>query len=105
MTSFGYTMLCEQSRPNQLVRDVKMAEDAGIDVSVCTDRYQPWLDTQEHSGCAWPILGAAAQDVERIRPFPEAGFGEGALVPIEGEQPRLSIERAQAELLPALRGL
>ncbi|HWD65795.1 MAG TPA: LLM class F420-dependent oxidoreductase [Solirubrobacteraceae bacterium] len=66
MTSFGYTMMCEQSRPDQLVRDVKMAEDAGFDFSVCSDHYQPWLDAQGHSGYAWSILGAAAQATERI---------------------------------------
>jgi G6PDH family F420-dependent oxidoreductase len=66
MTSFGYTMMCEQSRPDRLVRDVKLAEDAGFDFSVCSDHYQPWLDSQGHSGYAWSILGAAAQATERI---------------------------------------
>jgi G6PDH family F420-dependent oxidoreductase len=66
MTSFGYTMMCEQSRPDQLVRDARLAEDAGFDFSVCSDHYQPWLDAQGHSGYAWSILGAAAQATERI---------------------------------------
>jgi G6PDH family F420-dependent oxidoreductase len=59
-------MMCEQSRPDQLVRDVKLAEDAGFDFSVCSDHYQPWLDAHGHSGYAWSILGAAAQATERI---------------------------------------
>jgi G6PDH family F420-dependent oxidoreductase len=66
MTSFGYTMMCEQSRPDQLVRDVKLAEHASFDFSVCSDHYQPWLERQGHSGYAWSILGAAAQATERI---------------------------------------
>jgi G6PDH family F420-dependent oxidoreductase len=66
MTDFGYTMMCEQSRPDQLVRDVQQAEDAGFDFSVISDHYQPWLDSQGHSGYAWSILGAAAQATERI---------------------------------------
>jgi G6PDH family F420-dependent oxidoreductase len=66
MTSFGYTMMTEQSRPDQLVRDVQMAEAAGFDFSVTSDHYQPWLDAQGHSGYAWSILGAAAQATERI---------------------------------------
>jgi len=66
MTDFGYTMMCEQSRPDQLVRDVRMAEDAGFDFSVISDHYQPWLTSQGHSGYAWAILGAAAQATERI---------------------------------------
>jgi G6PDH family F420-dependent oxidoreductase len=66
MTAFGYTMMTEQSRPDQLVRDLVAAERAGFDFSVCSDHYQPWLDAQGHAGYAWSILGAAAQATERI---------------------------------------
>src|SRR5919107_1235498 len=66
MTQFGYTMMCEQSRPDQLVRDVRSAEEAGFDFSVISDHYQPWLEEQGHSGYARSILGAAAQATERI---------------------------------------
>jgi G6PDH family F420-dependent oxidoreductase len=66
MTKFGYTMMCEQSRPDQLVRDLQKAEEAGFDFSVISDHYQPWLASQGHSGYAWSILGAAAQATERI---------------------------------------
>ena len=66
MTNFGYTMMCEQSPPDQLVQDVQKAERAGFDFSVISDHYQPWLSSQGHSGYAWSILGAAAQATERI---------------------------------------
>jgi len=66
VTDFGYTMMCEQSRPDQLVRDVRRAEEAGFDFSVISDHYQPWLSEQGHSGYAWSILGAAAQATESI---------------------------------------
>jgi G6PDH family F420-dependent oxidoreductase len=66
MTKFGYTMMCEQSRPDQLVRDIQGAERAGFEFSVISDHYQPWLASQGHSGYAWSILGAAAQATERI---------------------------------------
>ncbi|MEA2467356.1 MAG: hypothetical protein QOJ57_1482 [Thermoleophilaceae bacterium] len=66
MTQFGYTMMCEQSAPDQLVRDLQNAEAAGFDFSVISDHYQPWLQEQGHSGYAWSILGAAAQATERI---------------------------------------
>ncbi len=59
-------MMCEQARPDQLVRDVQQAEKAGFDFSVISDHYQPWLASQGHSGYAWSILGAAAQATERI---------------------------------------
>src|SRR5689334_1619557 len=66
MTRFGYTMMCEQAPPDQLVRDLQTAEAAGFDFSVISDHYQPWLDEQGHSGYAWSILGAAAQATEKI---------------------------------------
>src|SRR5947209_7027013 len=66
MTDFGYTMMCEQSPPDQLVRDLQAAERAGFDFSVISDHYQPWIAEQGHSGYAWSILGAAAQATERI---------------------------------------
>ena len=66
MTSFGYTMMTEQSRPDQLVRDIQVAEDAGFDFSVTSDHFNPWLEEQGHAGYAWSILGAAAQATSRI---------------------------------------
>lgn len=66
MTEFGYTMMTEQSRPDQLVRDVVAAEAAGFDFSVTSDHFQPWLQEQGHAGYAWSILGAAAHATERI---------------------------------------
>jgi G6PDH family F420-dependent oxidoreductase len=66
VTKFGYTMMCEQSRPDQLVRDVVAAEQAGFDFSVISDHYQPWLASQGHSPYAWSVLGAAAQATVRI---------------------------------------
>src|SRR5438270_5539940 len=66
MTDFGYTMMCEQARPDQLVRDLQLAEQAGFDFSVISDHFQPWLASQGHSGYAWSILGAAAQATEKI---------------------------------------
>src|SRR3954464_10549986 len=62
----GYTMMCEQAGPRQLVRDVVRAEEAGFDFAVISDHYNPWLDTQGHSPYAWSVLGAAAQATSRI---------------------------------------
>ena len=66
MTMIGYTMMCEQAGPKQLVRDVALAEQAGFDFAVISDHYFPWLDSQGHSPYAWSVLGAAAQATERI---------------------------------------
>ena len=66
MVKFGYSMLCEQAGPTQLVHDVRLAEDAGFDFAVISDHYFPWLEAQGHSPNAWSVLGAAAQATNRI---------------------------------------
>jgi G6PDH family F420-dependent oxidoreductase len=66
VTLIGYTMMCEQAGPKQLVRDVALAEEAGFDFAVISDHYFPWLDSQGHSPYAWSVLGAAAQATDRI---------------------------------------
>lgn len=63
---FGYTMLCEQTPPKQLVGDLVGAEVVGFDFSVISDHYFPWIEEQGHSPYAWSVLGAAAQATERI---------------------------------------
>jgi G6PDH family F420-dependent oxidoreductase len=62
----GYTMMCEQSGPTELVGDLVMAEEAGFDYSVISDHYFPWLDEQGHAPYAWSVLGAAAQATTTI---------------------------------------
>src|SRR5579862_4770174 len=66
MTAIGYTMMCEQTGPKELVRDVQAAEDAGFDFAVISDHYFPWVDAMGHSPYAWSVLGAAAQATSRI---------------------------------------
>jgi G6PDH family F420-dependent oxidoreductase len=66
MTRFGYTLMCEQAGPRQLVGDAVRAEVAGFDFEVISDHYSPWLDSQGHSPNAWVTLGAVAQETERV---------------------------------------
>ncbi|MCU1353170.1 MAG: putative F420-dependent glucose-6-phosphate dehydrogenase [Acidimicrobiales bacterium] len=62
----GYTLMCEQSGPRELVRDAGRAEAAGFDFAVISDHAFPWLDSQGHSPYAWSVLGAVAQATERM---------------------------------------
>jgi G6PDH family F420-dependent oxidoreductase len=62
----GYSLICEQAGPKQLVRDVALAEEAGFDFATISDHYFPWLEAQGHSPYAWSVLGAAAQATESI---------------------------------------
>jgi G6PDH family F420-dependent oxidoreductase len=66
MTRFGYTLMCEQAGPRELVRDAVRAERAGFDFEVMSDHYFPWLDSQGHAPNAWVTLGAVAQATERV---------------------------------------
>jgi G6PDH family F420-dependent oxidoreductase len=66
MTRIGYTMMCEQAGPKQLVSDVRLAEEHGFDFAVISDHYFPWVSAMGHSPYAWSVLGAAAQATETI---------------------------------------
>lgn len=43
---FGYTLLCEQTPPKQLVADLVEAEEAGFAYSVISDHYFPGWRTR-----------------------------------------------------------
>ena len=60
MTKFGYTMMCEQSRPDHLVRDVRTAEAGRVRFLGDLRPLPAVAARQGHSGYAWSILGAAA---------------------------------------------
>ncbi len=66
MTSFGYTLMTEQSAPKDLVRYAADAERAGFDFEVMSDHYFPWLSAQGHAPYAWSVLGAVAHVTERV---------------------------------------
>lgn len=66
MTSFGYTLMTEQSGPRELVRYAVAAEQAGFDFEVSSDHYSPWLTEQGHAPYAWTMLGAVAHATERV---------------------------------------
>ena len=66
MTTFGYTLMTEQSGPRELVRYAAAAEDVGFDFEVSSDHYSPWLTEQGHAPHAWTVLGAVAQATSRV---------------------------------------
>jgi G6PDH family F420-dependent oxidoreductase len=66
LVAIGYTMMCEQRGPKELVTDVQLAERADFDFAVISDHFHPWHTAQGHSPYAWSVLGAAAQTTERI---------------------------------------
>jgi G6PDH family F420-dependent oxidoreductase len=66
MTSYGYTLMTEQSGPRELVGHAAAAEQAGFDFEVISDHYFPWLDEMGHAPYAWSVLGAVTQVTERV---------------------------------------
>src|SRR5687768_4481547 len=66
MTSFGYTLMTEQTGPKELVRHAERAEQVGFDFEVMSDHYFPWLAAQGHAPYAWSVLGAVAHVTERV---------------------------------------
>jgi len=66
MTTFGYTLMCEQRDPLSLISDAVAAEQAGFEFSVISDHFHPWLETQGQSAFAWTVLGALAERTEQM---------------------------------------
>src|SRR3954469_21123548 len=66
MTSYGYTLMTEQSGPRELVGHAAGGERAGFDFEVISDHYFPWLDEMGHSSYAWSVLGAVSQMTTRV---------------------------------------
>ena len=44
MVAVGYTLMCEQAGPKQLVDHAVRAEQAGFDLAVISDHHNPWLE-------------------------------------------------------------
>jgi G6PDH family F420-dependent oxidoreductase len=61
MVRFGYFLSSEEQRPEALVRQAKMAEQAGFEGLWISDHYHPWLDEQGQSGFVWSVIGAISQ--------------------------------------------
>lgn len=66
MVAIGYTLMCEQRGPGELVEDAVAAERAGFEFAVISDHFHPWLEEQGHSGYAWSILGAVSRATETL---------------------------------------
>nr|WP_225311711.1 LLM class flavin-dependent oxidoreductase [Microbispora cellulosiformans] len=49
MATFGYFLSSEEHDPKELVRQAKMAEEAGFEALWISDHYHPWLDEQGDS--------------------------------------------------------
>jgi len=58
MVQFGYKLMTETTDPRTLVRNARLAEEAGFDFVSISDHFHPWLESHGHSPFAWSVLGA-----------------------------------------------
>jgi G6PDH family F420-dependent oxidoreductase len=63
----GYALSSEEFGPKELVRQARMAEQAGFEGLWISDHFHPWNDEQGHSSFVWSTIGAIAQATERMQ--------------------------------------
>lgn len=66
MIRFAWLCSHEVSQPEALLEEAFRAEQAGFDLILASDRFQPWVDDDAASGFVWAWLGAAAQVTSRV---------------------------------------
>src|SRR5947209_3719475 len=92
----GIAFSPEEQSPADIVRNVRLAEDAGFTFGLISDHIHPWIDQQGHSGFVWSLLGAIAQTTERFR------IGTGVTCPMIRIHPAIVAHAAAtvASLMP-----
>jgi len=63
VTSIGYFLSCEEFGPRELVRQARMAEEAGFSRLWISDHFHPWNDAQGNSPFVWSVIGALSEAV------------------------------------------
>ncbi|MCT2584263.1 TIGR03557 family F420-dependent LLM class oxidoreductase [Actinophytocola gossypii] len=64
MPSIGYFLSCEEFGPRDLVRQARMAADAGFERLWISDHYHPWNSEQGQSPFVWSVIGAISEAVD-----------------------------------------
>ncbi len=77
------------------------AEELGFDFVSVSDHFHPWVSAQGHSPFVWSVLGAIAEQTERLR------VGTGVTCPIQRIHPAIVAHAAAtaAVMLPGRFGL
>jgi G6PDH family F420-dependent oxidoreductase len=88
MPKLGYKLMTETHGPNDLVRNARLAEDAGFDFVSISDHYHPWLKSHGHSPFAWSVLGAIAATTKDV------GISTGLTCPILRYHPAIVAQAA-----------
>jgi coenzyme F420-dependent glucose-6-phosphate dehydrogenase len=96
MASLGYALSTEEHAPDTLVRNARLAEEAGFEFALISDHYHPWIDRQGESPFVWAVVGAIANATERLR------LGTGVTCPTIRIHPAIVAQAAAtaATLMP-----
>ena len=66
MVKVGYFLSCEEFRPRELLRQARMAEEAGFEGLWISDHYHPWVEAQGESPFVWSVIGGLSQVTQRV---------------------------------------
>ncbi len=66
MVKIGYFLSCEEFGPRELLRQGRMAEEAGFDALWISDHYHPWVEAQGQSPFVWSVIGGLSQVTQRV---------------------------------------
>ena len=55
----GYALSSEEHSPADLVRNARLAEEAGFTFGLISDHIHPWVDAQGHSAFVWGCSAAS----------------------------------------------
>jgi coenzyme F420-dependent glucose-6-phosphate dehydrogenase len=96
MASIGYALSTEEHAPEALVRNARLAEEAGFEFALISDHYHPWIDRQGESPFVWSVVGAIANATDRLR------LGTGVTCPTIRIHPAIVAQAAatSAALMP-----
>ncbi|WHT15954.1 TIGR03557 family F420-dependent LLM class oxidoreductase [Crossiella sp. CA-258035] len=61
MVSIGYFLSCEEHGPRELVRQARLAEQAGFERLWISDHFHPWNGEQGQSPFVWSVIGALSE--------------------------------------------
>ncbi|MGI8859429.1 MAG: LLM class F420-dependent oxidoreductase [Rubrobacteraceae bacterium] len=66
MVKVGYFLSCEEFGPRELLRQGRMAEEAGFHALWISDHYHPWVEAQGQSPFVWSVIGGLSQVTQRV---------------------------------------
>jgi Luciferase-like monooxygenase len=67
VTRYGYFLSSEEYSPAELVRQARLAGQAGFDALWISDHVHPWLDERGESGFVWSVIGAISQATRMVQ--------------------------------------